>query len=79
MFRNVYFIQCTESISLRKFLVVLNAEVYFLPGFTKVGFSFRGPGTWLSEHTPLHKLHPVFLSIVIVSSVSMGFKNGALV
>ena len=42
MFRNVYFIQCTESISLRKFLVVLNAEVYFLPGFTKVDYFIMG-------------------------------------
>ena len=42
MFRNVYFIPGTESISFREFRIILNAEVYFLPGFTKVDYFIPG-------------------------------------
>ena len=36
IFRNVYFIPGTESISFQEFRVILNAEVHFLLSFTKL-------------------------------------------
>ena len=38
MFRNVYFIPGTRSISFREFRVIFNAKVHFLPGFTKYAY-----------------------------------------
>ena len=61
MFRNVYFIPGTRSISFREFRVVFNAKVRFLPGITKYAYfiprsGYMAFGTLYTPVTPVCRI-----------------------